>query len=564
MTASAFSVSGTPLLLANPSTPWTPTVDLNEKIWRYWNSATLPDGLVSSWTETAGGLSATQANSLNQPTMSAAAGGVVFSGGTKNLSFPTEARLTRRHRSFAMAFKANISGATSSSGTFYSANGFTGSTDQRAPYIGYNRASPNTMSSRWGQSSTLSPTAGDDTNWNFILSRRVNGVHKVSVNGGTELTVGTNVLIQRNITNATGIIGDFQAITIPWTCGFIMLLQNELSDAERDSFQGWWAWAYGRQGILPGGHPYFGAAPISNPWVNTNPYITDADFIAVQDTWWKNASTSTHLELNYGNAITSLIGSLPLVFSEDFTSAGALVDEAQPVGSSFYVPVQDAVLGWATQRSLSQSPTTYVQSGSEYAITLQSSAGVVYSGVFCSVNLDGRGNTWDPTTGPLYVEWKMRLSPGKGSWSGCWLKDVYEFQNSTTPRIEVDVAEAYGGDPQANHESLHFWGGDRAYGGRYFSHNYNSNYTGFKTGTPWPNGVTSVYDNAYHTYGVYIDSTYLIYTFDGLETCRCPWQRNMFQPFYILVSLQFNINDTPFVGPNTEGIDYVKVWQGTY
>lgn len=568
MTATAFSVGGVSTLIANPTGLWTPEIDLNEKIWLDFNSKSLSDGPVPSWKDAAGGILATQPIVAKQPVMSSGAGGLVFSAGSKFLNFPVQTRATRHHRSFGLLFKANVSGAANVSGSFFSGNGFAGSTDNRAPYIGYTRAAPNNVRAQWATTNTLNATYGSDTAWHFALSRRVNGVHYLSVDGGTEVTGGTNVLIPRNVTNQPCLIGDFNTTTIDWTCVRILILQNELTDDERDRFQGWAMWHLGVQTSLPGAHPYFAAPPTTLPWSNPCPFITDQEFITVQDTWWKNSPAATHLELNYGNSITSLTGSLPLILSEEFTSITALADEAAAPGgtATFFSPVQDTLLGSAVERSPSQNPTTYTQSGSELVITMQQSNGVKYSGQFCSVNIDGRGFTVDPSVGPIYCEQRFRSSPGNGhsQWAGAWLKNVFEFQNGTTPRIEIDFGEHYGGDPEANHESLHFWGGDRAYGGRWFSHDFNSNYTGFKPGTPWPLGVTNLYDNNYHIFGCYIDRTWLIYTVDGLETCRCPTQANMFQPLYILANMYWNINDPPFVGPYEMGFDYIKVWAGTY
>jgi hypothetical protein len=104
----------TKVKVTNPSRLWSPEFDLNEKIWLDWNAALLPDGVVASCTDSAGGVVAAQAVTANRPTMSAAAGGVTASGGGTSLVVPNQSSSnpSRFHRAFALLFKFDITNAT--------------------------------------------------------------------------------------------------------------------------------------------------------------------------------------------------------------------------------------------------------------------------------------------------------------------------------------------------------------------------------------------------------------------------------------------------------------------
>lgn len=555
----------TPPIYYNRGDPilWTPEVDLGEKLITNWNADDLPDGPVATWTDNMGGILATQTDVTKQPSKDSSLGGLVIQQGSNQfLTFPTISRPTRRNRTLIIVGKFFISAAPNSSGIIFAVNGTSGSVDNRAPGCGYNRAAINTLYVQWATASSLSMPVIDESKWLVIVDRRMNGVHKLSGNGAAELNDGTNVLIPRNVTNQLGIIGDVRASSIGMIISRIMLIE-EITDDELASIQGWALWDKGEQSSLPSGHPYAILQPLTKPYVNSIPMVTQAEWDTLRGYW--TSPVSTHLEHNYGQPISPYFTRLPLKLDQEFTDPSSIFDEAAaPSGSSFHACTYDSANGAATQRSRNQTPVTYTFSGTEAAIIMQQTD-KWYSGGFCSLNIDGQGNYWDPSDGPLYVEWTCRVSPGKGSWPGLWLKNRNEFFNPRGSRVEIDVGEFYGGDPMANHESLHMWPPDMPWPGRITTHQYTSNYTGMKSGGPWPLAPISLTDNNYHKIAVSIDKAWLVYYVDDYETCRIPSMRVFFQQLYILVDLALNPAElTIAVSPIAMGMKSIKVRQGTY
>lgn len=580
MTVAAVSIGGVPSLLVSNTQSWTPEYDLNEKIWLDWNSTSLTDGLVSTWKDSVVGISASQVVTANQPVKSAAAGGVVFSS-SDSLGFANFSDPTRYHRAVAMLCKADITAAGSGNGTLFCVNGYSGGT--RAPFIGYSKGTPNNLQVQWGSSastqSLINSPWPSDTGWHFILSRRVNGVHKVSIDGGTELTDGTNVLIQRDNVNQVGIIGDFRNPSISWTCKRVLLLQNELTDDEVARFQGWAMWTMGVQANLPGGHPYFSAAPKSKPWTNTYPMITDAAFVSTQASgWW---TTTAQYKQNYGNPIAGLISGYTQDFLEDFTSIAAIADEAGAPGATatMFSPVIDATGGTEIARSPIQSPNVFAQSGTELTITMQQVGGVGawYSSSLCSINIDGRGYTFDPSKAPFYVEWKFRILTGSGHslWTALWLKPLSEFYNGTTGHFENDLCESYNGENsgQNQHVTIHSWPAPRPYGNRNSLHKLAGKDFALDVAHAWPGAPVSIADNAYHTIGCLFDKNltgtfggpgFFVTNLDGNELMRAPLQANLLQPTYLITSFSQLPSEAGLAtGTYTMGIDYIKILKGT-
>jgi hypothetical protein len=543
---------------------WNPETDLNEKVWLDWDPADLTNGAVATWADGAGAVSATQATGGNQPTKDST--GVVFSSGTKNLVVPNQSTTGRQH-AFVAVFKAAVATATSADGALFSFNGSAGSAPHRSPAVFYDRGADtyNVFRSMSDYANTfLALPAGDDANTHVIVSRVVDGVHYASIDGGTELvSTSSNVVVERDNLSATGIIGDYNATTIDWTLKRLMILQGEISADEVARIQGWAKATYGA--TLAGGHPYFSSAPRRSLFVNDFVGNTLADWVVI-DAFWDHASPETTIEQNYGDAIAPLIAGLSEVFRDDFTSDTTRDDDTGTVSAQntaqWFTPVQDFSSGDLVLQKPGGTPDVISQTGSELTISLVKSGDQWYSTNLTSINRDGRGNTWNQAAGPIYFEVRYSCDDGgEPAWPSFWVKDANEFNWRTVPRTEIDVIEAYGGpngDPDGHHQSLHTWPATRTYAGRIDSHEFQSNYTGLTGGTPW--GAVELFDGAMHTYGLYIDEDWLIYTFDGLELMRAPSRPDMFRPLYILLSL-WKWEASATTGTATMTFDWVRVLQ---
>lgn len=566
--------------VTNPSRLWTPYFDLNEKVWFDFDTSKLPDGPVSSWTEATGNLTVAQSTAANQPVMSAASGGLVFSGGTKQLVIPNVSLPTRLHRTVAMMFQAAVSTSPNSSGSFVSFNGTSGSADNRAPWMGYVKGTPNQVNAQWATTSTLAQTATDNA-WSFAISRRVQGVHHFQLNGGTELTDGTNVLIPRNTTALTGVLGDFRASTVTWILKRLFILQNELTDDERDRFTGWAMWSMGVQASLPGGHPYASAPPTTKRWGNPYPVTTDQQFAdsIITPNWFNTSPGSLTYKQNYSNPIASIISGWTQDFLEDFTSISVLGNETDAPGGAFtvFAPSIEATGGTEVPRNPTQSPDVFSQAGSELLITMQQVAGTgpFYSSSVCSVNIDGRGYTYDPSKAPYYIEYRVRIVTGNGVglWTALWMKPLSEFFNGTTGHYEWDLCETYNGESSGEnqHVTIHSWPPPRLYPGHNASHQFGGHDMILDVAHVWPGAPVSLYDNTTHTIACIIDKNltgttgtgFVVACLDGNELLRFPLQHSMLQPSYIIASFaQLPSEAGSAAGTYTLAIDSIKVLKG--
>lgn len=568
-------VGGSVSLLYVPSATqlWEPLFDLGEKDWMDFDSSQLPDGLVSSWIDRIGGVVATQATTSFQPTMSAAANGVLFSGGKKQLVIPNQSSVTRTNRGFVLIFKADITNAPTSSGTLCYINGASGSGDNRAPYVGYNKGSPNTLQVNWANgatSSAIALPAGSDSTFHVLIGRLDNGVSKVSLDGGTEVTDGTNVMVPRNVTNQTGLLGDFHTTTsIALTINRLMIVQEGITDDEVLRIAGWGLWHVGAQANLSGGHPYAAAPPTTKPYINPYPMTSSAEYDAVQPAYWTN-----HLKDNYASALGVRKSLLTRVYFEDCLDLNCIADETVAPGgtATLFGPVQDASGG--AQNNLSPSDTNaasvFSQSGSELTITMSKPATQWISGNLCTVNFAGRGFSIDPRVGPIFVEGKIRFSNGNGVgiWGApIWLEPTFRLFNLTTPYNELDVCECYNSDTlgRNDHCTLHYHPGARLVPGRLAAGKQNGKDFFLDAGHLWPNAPTSVFDGNLHLFQTYLDRDFWIFGLDDYELGRCPSQPFMMTPMHIITTLNLlTIEAASAAGSYTMGIDYIAAYQGVY
>ena len=152
-------------------------------------------------------------------------------------------------------------------------------------------------------------------------------------------------------------------------------------------------------------------------------------------------------------------------------------------------------------------------------IRMQQVGGKWQSGLLQSVDANGAG--FSQTYG--YFEMKAQFPSGAGAWPGFWL--ISEGHDEQ-PRVEIDVVEAYSGDPTGHHTALHYTG--TASTPDISGHIWKSDYTGLPT---------SMFDNGFHTYGTMVTPEWIITYFDGVELTRTSSTKYINTPFYMIVDL---------------------------
>jgi hypothetical protein len=553
------------VLLAKNSQLWEPLFDLNELVWNYWNSASLSDGPVSSWTDVAGGFVASQATGANQPTKSAASGGVVFTQGVNQfLTFAGDGSAIRHYRTVCLLFQANVAAAPATDGSLVHVNG-----SANLPVLLYNGGVTNTFEVQWNNDSNYAMSVANpaDNVWHCLICRRVNGVAYTSIDGGTEVaSIGNNLVL--NVASAASQIGDIRTNSIGWICKSLMFLQGELTTAQLQSLQGWAMWSMGVQGNLPGGHPYASAAPLTAPFVN--PWTEN------NDATWTNIITPNGIDATQRGTALDLTG-LTQIWRVDFNSTSDIADEITgplptPGAGPLYAPVQVSA-GIGVEQRPASLPSVMSVSGGTAIINVTYQSPNWYTTNLCSVNLDGRGTTFNPKLGPIYFEASIKaditqLGP---LYISFWFKDATEFLYSTMQRIEIDVIEAYfdytsptGTSNFQSHCTYHNWSPSRPYDSR-MVHDYTLGHitTLNPTAAPgWPT-TTNLFDGNFHTYGAMLNATNLIYYVDRFEVQRQPLYADMNRPMWTLLSAQV-WEDTAETTTPTEITDYVQVLQGTY
>ena len=140
-----------------------------------------------------------------------------------------------------------------------------------------------------------------------------------------------------------------------------------------------------------------------------------------------------------------------------------------------------------------------------------------------------------------YVEARAKIAPGQGMWSALWMLPADYNDN-----FELDVFENLGRLPMNDQGFLHA--------------NGYTFYSGFSN--PQPVDLTQ----AYHTYGVDWEPTYVAWYLDGVEVYRFTGPANIpNRPMYLVLNLDAGGWAGPLDGSSpTQSswlVDYVRVWQ---
>ncbi|HSI50553.1 MAG TPA: hypothetical protein VLA61_19980 [Ideonella sp.] len=544
-----------------PGPLWAPEA-LGERVWLDWRAEDLAEGPVVEWKDRVAGLAATQSDAAQQPLRTP--DGVLFKSGGRRLTLAALSRAYIAHRAMLMIFRADFADAAAASGSFVSFNGYDEAPTSRQPGVFY-AASGGTRSvlpqwrdprGHWAGNHALT---GDASRWHVVLTRRVNGTAYSSLDGGPEqASAGGMLCLPRGVTGTPGLIGDHGNQGPSWMLDCLLVLQDELSEADAQRLIAWGMWRKGVQTSLPADHRYADAAPKLSQFTPEPAFreTSNSDWLTMK-AYWEHKNPAQTLEQAYRSELD--LSGHRLVFEDHFTRL-SITDEVSGAGP-WWSPVHPAATGKARTARVAEQPATFVQSGSELTIRMQSGPKGWRSGVFTSVNLNGHGNAWKFG----YFEFKARVSRGNGfgAWPAFWLKSVNEFFRLTESRLELDLYEGYCSDPKGHHQAMHQWPAARLMEGRISKRRSVGNYTGLKA-SRWGAHTVDLFDDAYHLYGMMLDEQWTRFYFDGLELARFPTPIEAKQPLFILVDLALLPQQADKASGSYElTLDYIRVYQSS-
>ncbi|MER9132221.1 family 16 glycosylhydrolase [Mesorhizobium sp. M0768] len=221
-----------------------------------------------------------------------------------------------------------------------------------------------------------------------------------------------------------------------------------------------------------------------------------------------------------------------LSFSDEFNTLDVVPNNGT---GKWFAPVH-APYGAATFMSPVGATNPFSVSDGKLTITMKQVDGVWQSGTMQTVNSAGQGFAQEYG----YFEMRAAFHGGAGAWPAFWMLSP----DQTVPRVEVDIVEAYGGDPDGHHQAVHLSNKE--------SQASKGNYTGL---------AGSMFDGAFHTYGARITTDWITVYYDGTELSRFPMSEFFRTPLYMVASLAMN----PLEVERASGtydlvIDYVRAY----
>ncbi|MER8441395.1 family 16 glycosylhydrolase [Mesorhizobium sp. M1312] len=221
-----------------------------------------------------------------------------------------------------------------------------------------------------------------------------------------------------------------------------------------------------------------------------------------------------------------------LSFSDEFNTLDVVPNNGT---GKWFAPVH-APYGAATFMSPVGATNPFSVSDGQLTITMKQVDGVWQSGTMQTVNSAGQGFAQEYG----YFEMRAAFHGGAGAWPAFWMLSP----DQTVPRVEVDIVEAYGGDPDGHHQAVHLSNKE--------SHASKGNYTGLPS---------SMFDGAFHTYGARITTDWITVYYDGKELSRFPMSESFRTPLYMLASLAMNPLEVERAsGTYKMVIDYVRAY----
>jgi hypothetical protein len=162
------------------------------------------------------------------------------------------------------------------------------------------------------------------------------------------------------------------------------------------------------------------------------------------------------------------------------------------------------------------------------------------SGLLSSV--DPQGNGFSQKYG--YFEMRARFPKGLGVWPAFWLMGTQGIKDKSITNPEIDVVEYYGVMPNALMMTLHLWGPADKHSAQGESY------------------VVPGMTDDYHTYGVLVEESHMVWYFDGVELWRQKTPEEAKVPLYLMVNLAMG-GGWPIdkaVSPSYMYVDYVKAY----
>jgi len=172
-----------------------------------------------------------------------------------------------------------------------------------------------------------------------------------------------------------------------------------------------------------------------------------------------------------------------LSFSDDFNSLDVVPNNGE---GKWFAPAR-AGFGAAKFMAPTGASNPFSVSNGHLTINMKKVDGAWQSGSMQTVNSAGDGFAQEYG----YFEMRAAFHGGKGAWPAFWLLP----QDTTVTRPEVDIVEAYGGDPDGHHQAVHLRTSQ--------THAWESNYTGL---------AASMFDGTFHTYGARITTDWITIT----------------------------------------------------
>jgi Ca2+-binding RTX toxin-like protein len=221
-----------------------------------------------------------------------------------------------------------------------------------------------------------------------------------------------------------------------------------------------------------------------------------------------------------------------------------------PSGTKWFSPVHNNY-GGATFGKPDTANDPFKVANGELTITMKKDAsGRWTSGSMNSTDFWDQG--YEINQGYFEIRAKFDRADAPGAWPAFWLiSQEGTEKDGWGTRIEYDILEAYGTDPDGHHTAVHVDDPTN-------QSSHTSNYAGLTA-----NGMgANMFDGQYHTYGGLIEDDQIITYMDGIEIARqkitSDWDA---AKFHMIVSLAMNPDEVSRAsGEYHMTVDYVKTY----
>jgi Ca2+-binding RTX toxin-like protein/beta-glucanase (GH16 family) len=230
-----------------------------------------------------------------------------------------------------------------------------------------------------------------------------------------------------------------------------------------------------------------------------------------------------------------------LNFEDNFSTMSVGTANADPSTARWFSPV-GANFGAATFVGPDAAVNPFTVADGALTLSMQQANGAWQSGEIQTINQAGQGFAQQYG----YFEMSARFPAGAGSWPAFWLLSA----DSSKPRMEIDVVEAYGGnDLDGHHAAIHVTPVD---GQGPATKVDNSEYTDVPG---------SMFDGQFHTYGALVTPDWIVIYYDHLEITRIPGNAYAGTPLYMVADLaMYGPEAGEASGKYDMTIDYIRAY----